>query len=122
MLTEARFRALALALPDVVEGAHGGHPDFRANGRVMASLLPPGRAMVKVAPARQRELVAADANTWAPATGAWGKAGCTLLVLATAGAAEVGEALRDAWQVAMAQPEGRAKPAPRKGRRPGRTN
>ena len=32
------FRRLALALPGAEEGSHQGHPDFRVNGRVFASL------------------------------------------------------------------------------------
>lgn len=113
MLTTATFRTLALALPDVVEGCHQGHPDFRANGRVLASLHPDGlRAMVKVAAAQQRALVAAAPAVFAPASGAWGRAGCTMLVLALADAATVRQALQDAWAVAMAQPQGRSGKAP----------
>lgn len=99
------FRKLALALPDVVEGEHHHHPDFRLRGRVIASLHPDGlRAMVKLAPDRQRELVAAEPATWSPATGAWGRAGCTMLVLAKAERAAIAAALSDAWQSAMATP------------------
>lgn len=113
MLTAATFRTLALALPDVVEGSHQGHPDFRANGRVLASLHPDGlRAMVKVAAAQQRALVAAAPAVFAPASGAWGRAGCTMLVLGVADAATVRQALQDAWTVAMAQPKGRSAKAP----------
>lgn len=120
MLTAASFRRLALALPEVVEGSHQGHPDFRANGRVVASLHPDGlRAMVKVSAAQQRALVAAAPAVFAPASGAWGRAGCTMLVLALADDATVRQALQDAWTVAMAMPKGRsgkATPRPKKPR------
>ena len=44
---EEQFRKLALALPEVVEGAHMNHPDFRVRGRIYATLLPDvGQAMV----------------------------------------------------------------------------
>ncbi len=115
MLTATTFRTLALALPDVVEGCHQGHPDFRANGRVLASPHPDGlSAMVKVAAAQQCALVAAAPAVFAPASGAWGRAGCTMLVLALADAATVRQALQDAWTVAMAMamPKGRSAKAP----------
>ena len=113
MLTAATFRTLALALPAVVERSHQRPPAFRANGRVLASLHPDGlRAMVKVAAAQQRALVAAAPAVFAPASGAWGRAGCTMLVLGVADAATVRQALQDAWTVAMAQPKGRSAKAP----------
>ena len=100
-MTPERFRRLALALPDVVEGEHHAHPDFRAHGRVFVTLHPDGvRAMVKVSPDVQRRLCASPVFT--PASGAWGRAGCTMLVLADADAKVVEGALAEAWQVALA--------------------
>ena len=59
-MTPDGFRHLALALPGAVEGEHHDHPDFRVNGRIFATLLPDGeRGMVRVAPERQRRLLAA---------------------------------------------------------------
>lgn len=102
-MTPERFRRLALELPDVVEGTHHDHPDFRAHGRVFASLHPDGvRAMVKVPPAVQQQLCAAPTGAFAPANGAWGRAGCTLFVLAGATVEVVREALREGWQFAGA--------------------
>lgn len=106
-MTPAQFRRAALALPDVVEGAHHDHPDFRAHGRIVASLHPDGeRAMVKVPSAVQRRLVGDHPDVFAPASGAWGRAGCTMLRLAAAPAAVVRDALREAWQLAGAAPAG----------------
>lgn len=51
-LDRAGVRALALALPDVVEGAHHGTADFRVRGKIFAT-LPAGEvaeAVVKAAP------------------------------------------------------------------------
>jgi hypothetical protein len=105
-MTPDQFRRLALALPDVVEGEHHAHPDFRAHGRIVASLHPDGRrAMVRVPLERQQELVAADGEAFAPATGAWGRAGCTMVVLAAAKVAVVRDALADAWQRAAGEAE-----------------
>lgn len=97
----AAFRRLAVGLPAALEGAHHGHADFRAHGRIFASLHPDGvRAMVKVPPLRQRELVAAHPGVFTPATGAWGRAGCTMVVLAAAAPHVVEQALLEAWQFA----------------------
>ena len=35
------FRSLALSLPGAAESAHCGHPDFRVNGRIFATLSGP---------------------------------------------------------------------------------
>ncbi len=114
-MTPTEFRHLATALPEVQEGEHHGHPDFRAHGRVFASLLPDGvRAMVKVPPAVQQRLVAAHGKVCAPANGAWGRAGCTLFVLALATEQLVGAALQEAWQFAAA---GLAGKSPKRRRR-----
>lgn len=122
-MSPEQFRRLALALPEVVEGAHHDHPDFRAHGRVIASLHPDGeQAMVKVPPALQRQFVSAQPESFVAANGAWGRAGCTMVKLAAAPAGVVRDALTEAWQLAAAsgsrarsgkQP---AKPAPRRRR------
>ena len=75
-MTPDDFRRLALALPDSVEGAHHGHPDFRAHGRVFASLHPDGeQGMVRVPLPVQQELVGSRGGAFVPANGAWGRAG-----------------------------------------------
>jgi hypothetical protein len=57
-VTGERFRALALALEGAEERAHMGHPDFRVNGRIFASLTADERrAMVKVTPDEQAALL-----------------------------------------------------------------
>lgn len=37
-MTGHQFRQMALALPEAVEGAHRGHPDFRVRNRIFATL------------------------------------------------------------------------------------
>ncbi len=44
-VTVTAARALALALPDALEGEHMGHPDFRVRNRIFATLSPDGRRM-----------------------------------------------------------------------------
>lgn len=110
-MTPTQFRRLALALPDVVEGSHHDHPDFRAHGRVIASLHPDGeQAMVKIPPPLQQRLVALSGFT--PANGAWGRAGCTMVRLADADAATVRDALVQAWQFAAGSGKA-ARPKPK---------
>ena len=51
------FREIVLALDGAVEGAHMKHPDFRANGRIFASLHSDDRfGMVKLTPEEQAVL------------------------------------------------------------------
>ena len=38
MLSPKDFRRIVLGLRDAVESSHMGHPDFRVNGRIFASL------------------------------------------------------------------------------------
>jgi hypothetical protein len=107
-VTPVQFRKAALALPDVVEGEHQGHPDFRVGGRVFATLHADGeRAMVKLPPGDQASLVAAQPGVFEPANGAWGRAGCTMVVLARVTVAIARDALTLAWQAAVAGKPGR---------------
>lgn len=106
-VTPAAFRKLALALPGASEGEHMGHPDFRAGGRIFASLTADGeRGMVKVSPAEQRELVRTDPAAFEPAAGAWGKSGCTMVALDAADPAAVRLALASAHHAAAARQGG----------------
>jgi hypothetical protein len=94
----ARFRSAALALDDVEEGAHQGHPDFRVCGKIFASLAADDSwAMVKLPPDEQAALLAAQPEVFEAFRGAWGRAGCTKIQLAAARVREVEKALRTAW-------------------------
>lgn len=46
MITDAQMRAIALELPDTQERSHFGHPDFRVNNRIFATLWPDQRRSV----------------------------------------------------------------------------
>jgi hypothetical protein len=84
-VTPAGFRKLALSLEGASEGAHGGHPDFRAGGRIFATMGYPDKAsaMVKLTPDQQRMLCDSEPGIFRPGKGAWGLRGSTLLDLAT---------------------------------------
>ncbi|HEX4228506.1 MAG TPA: MmcQ/YjbR family DNA-binding protein [Bryobacteraceae bacterium] len=57
-MTANDFRRLALQLPGATENAHMGHPDFRVNGKIFATLNYPNEdwGMVKLPPERQDSL------------------------------------------------------------------
>jgi hypothetical protein len=101
-MTAAEFRRIALKLNGASEGAHMGHPDFRANGRIFATLQPDGiTGMVKLSPEQQADYLASDPTTFRAASGAWGRQGCTLVSLESADEDQLGEAMTLAWQLVM---------------------
>ena len=111
-MTADDFREIALAQPGAEERAHMGHPDFRANGRIFATLqIDDVTGMVKVRPEEQKVLMSEHPGVFTPAAGAWGRQGCTLVHLPSATSRIVRAALHLAWQ-AVAE-----KPAPRPRRR-----
>jgi len=104
-----KFRQIALSRDGAVEGAHMGHPDFRANGKIFATLYPDGKhGMVKLTPDQQQDYLVADPNAFALASGAWGRQGCTTVQLDSVAEDQLGEAMTLAWQntvKASAQPK-----------------
>ena len=99
-MTEHDFRRMALALDGVSEGAHLGHPDFRADGRIFATLRHDrGFAVAVLTPEQQQRLLKTAAG-FTPEAGAWGRNGCTRIELAFADEEVVGEALTLARQLA----------------------
>ncbi len=100
--TAADFRKIALALDGTVEGSHMGHTDFRIGGKIFATLGYPDAAfgMVKVSPADQEMLLDAEPEMFKPATGAWGRAGSTLVNLKAANKTTLKSALAAAWRKA----------------------
>jgi hypothetical protein len=96
------FRKIALRLQDTTEGAHMAHPDFRVNGRIFATLHPDGQqGMVKVTPDQQRDFIHQHPATFTPASGAWGRQGCTMVKLSAVDEETLGEAMTLAWQLAV---------------------
>ena len=104
-MTESDFRQLALGFPDTEERAHMNHPDFRARGKVFATMGYPaaGWAMVKLPPEQQANFVQAWPDAFVPVKGAWGLKGCTNVVLKTAKKTSVRKALAEAWNAATAK-------------------
>ena len=112
--TPARFRTLALALPQTVEGAHQGHADFRVGGKIFATLGYPDPAwgMVKLTPEQQETFLRVAPDVFVPAKGAWGRQGSTTVHLQRVSAALLRDALAQAWRnlvpAAAADSSGRA--------------
>ncbi len=94
-MTAEQFWELALALDGAVEGAHGGHADFRLGNKVFASLGAPNEnfAMVKLTAEQQAEFQGKAPDVFQPAAGAWGRQGYTLVLLELAKRREVEVAL-----------------------------
>ncbi len=98
-MTIARFRRVALALPEALEGSHHGKADFRVGKRVFATLGYPDEkwGMVKLTPEQQTMLVDAEPDVFRPVPGAWGKNGSTNVLLAKIDQVTLRSALKMAW-------------------------
>lgn len=98
------FRRMALALQDVVEGSHMDHADFRVGGKKIFATLNSDetRGMVALTPDLQKAFVRDHPAMFVPASGAWGRAGSTMVELSVADTEVVGEALTCAWRAAQA--------------------
>lgn len=97
-MNTARFRVLALELPEAVESEHMDHPDFRVRGKIFASLGPDGSwGGLKLTPDQQADAVRREPGAYAPFAGAWGRSGFTRVTLAAARVPSVRQALVLAW-------------------------
>ncbi|MBZ5555556.1 MAG: MmcQ/YjbR family DNA-binding protein [Acidobacteriia bacterium] len=99
-MTSAKdFRRIALGMKDTIEGAHMGHPDFRVNGRIFATLHHDQQSgMVKLTPDQQQNFVRENPAAFMPENGAWGRQGCTRVQLDAVDEDTLGEAITLAWQ------------------------
>jgi len=96
------LRRMALGRNGAVEGAHQGHPDFRVDNRIFATLHHDERfGMVKLTPQQQAEVVRAHPRGFAPESGAWGRAGCTRITLDEVEEDTLEEVVTLAWQNAL---------------------
>ena len=99
-MTAEEFRQLALGFSGATEGSHMGHPDFRAHGRVFATLGYPDdeSGMVKLPPEDQKRVIGLHPQVFTPAKGAWGLHGSTIVQLSAAKIEMMQQALDLAWQ------------------------
>jgi hypothetical protein len=80
MPTTDDFRRIALSFPGAEESAHMSHPDFRVGGKIFATLPKEGQGMVILLPEQQENYMGLS-DAFAPAAGAWGRGGSTLVRL-----------------------------------------
>jgi hypothetical protein len=116
------FRRIALTMPGAIESAHMGHPDFRANGRVFATLHSDDEwGMVKLTPDEQQEFMRMHPRMFVPSSGAWGRQGCTNVRLDAVDEATLRGAMILAWEHTAAKPSsrlgGKSRRAPPSGNR-----
>ena len=98
-MRESDFRRIALGMEGAVESAHMGHPDFRVNNRIFATLHHDREfGMVALTPDQQEQFMRAHPDAFAPESGAWGRAGSTRVRLASVREETLGEAVTLAWQ------------------------
>jgi hypothetical protein len=97
-MTADEARALALSLPGAEESSHFDTPDFRVGGKIIATLPGPDRMVVRIDPADQAVLLAADHATFSPCPGAWGLKGWTIVQLVSVDPDVLRDLLVDSWR------------------------
>jgi hypothetical protein len=107
-MTADDFRRLALAMDGAIERSHMNHPDFRAHGRIFATLHSKDEwGMVKVTPEEQQVLLREHPEVFVPSSGAWGRQGCTNVRLAAADMRTVQAAMILAWEASQKANQGK---------------
>ncbi|MCJ2013462.1 MmcQ/YjbR family DNA-binding protein [Methylobacterium sp. J-076] len=99
-MTGEDVRGLAGLLPEVIEGAHRGNPDFRVGGRVLATLwVEEERLVLRLTPEARDAFCDAEPDLFQPLDGAWGRRGWTNLDLDPCEEETLRAALLAAWRV-----------------------
>ena len=77
-----------------------GHPDFRAGGKIFATLGVPDECwgMTSLMPEQQEDFIHLAPNAFQPASGAWGRQGSTLIRLEAVTIELLEAALAAAWR------------------------
>jgi hypothetical protein len=96
----ALFRKLALSLEGATESAHMGHPDFRLNNRIFATLSyqDKGFGVLKLTIEQQEAFITDQPSIFSPVQGGWGRMGMTFLHLNEADKSIMAGALKTAYQ------------------------
>jgi len=93
------FRRIALGMKGAIESAHMGHPDFRVDNRIFATLHADNEwGMVILTPEQQQRFIDEAPKVFVPESGAWGRQGCTAVRLDIVAEELLGEAMTLAWR------------------------
>lgn len=95
------FRRIALSFEGTEESSHMGSPDFRAGGRIFATLAAQaqGYGNLMLSPEAQNEFVREQPDIFIPVPGGWGRMGATHVRLAAANEDLLRGALEVAWRL-----------------------
>ena len=97
MITVATARKMILSMPEAEESRHMGHPDFRVNNKIFATLWPTqDRAILKLSPDDQVMLLKKSPNAFS--TNAWSKHGWTNVHLEHVDAKVFRQLVEDSWR------------------------
>ena len=99
-MTPDDFRDLALSFPGASEAAHSGHPDFRVNGKIFATLGYPDEsfAVLMLTPDAQQEAIGRHPEVFEAVAGAWGRRGNTNVRLSAARPKQLRSWIGLAWE------------------------
>jgi hypothetical protein len=101
MMNAKDFRRIALSLEGAEEGSHMGHPDFRAGGRIFATLASEDKGFgnLMLVLEQQKAFVEELPEVFVPIAGGWGRMGMTHIRLAAATEELLRGALQVAWKL-----------------------
>jgi YjbR len=97
------FRRIALSLPGAAESSHMGHPDFRLNGRIFATLSAQEKDCggVKLTPKQQQSFITEQPQAFSPVQGGWERMGMTFVHLKEADESLISDALQTAYHTLL---------------------
>jgi len=96
MVTVRQAKKIAMSMPQAEERTHHGHPDFRVNGRIFATLWPDeARAVVKLAIPDQMALVQMDPGAFS--LNGWSRQGYTNVDLKHIDVSRLRTVMESAW-------------------------
>ncbi len=97
----ADFRRIALSFEGAEEGSHMGAVDFRAGGRIFATLasVKEDYGNLMITPELQAAFIADRPDLYLPIPGGWGRMGMTHIRLAKADEDSLRGALHAAWKL-----------------------
>lgn len=99
-MNATNFRHIALSFPETTESAHMNHPDFRVAGKIFATLSYPDKrwGMVRLPPEEQDNVLREHPNAFNSCSGAWGRQGCTNVLLSAVDKPTLERVLLVAWR------------------------